>query len=155
MQRLPSGRLDVMALCQIFTSLVGQLSHPLTLHCIIDGISDFDTVLGGWARDMDIVMDCFRDITMRLGGQQRYQRAAAVKILLGSSEMSTGIYGFLDGDQVIDLSAGHMYGQEVTPGVLIEALQSQVSPVPWESSIIETQSQYSGQSTGSLEGRFP
>lgn len=155
-ETLPRGGFDIMALCQIFSSLLDQLSHNVSLYCIIDSISDFETILGGWAREMSIVMDYFGGITMRFNGPHRHQEAASVKFLLASAERSDRIRHYCAWDQVIDLRAGHMYGPELSPGLLTEALQGQVSH-PWESSEVDSPSQpleYSSTSSGSLSGRL-
>ncbi|ROV90386.1 hypothetical protein VPNG_10015 [Cytospora leucostoma] len=138
--------LHIRALCQIFSSLLDQLPPKINLYCILDGISDFETVLGGWADEMRVVGECIQAITTRFKAHI-HADAATVKLLLASAERSDGICDFFVADQMIDLRAGHLYGQDVSPGVLVEALQGQVS-YPWESSVGEVESQYFEQLDG-------
>lgn len=42
-----AGGLHIRALCQIVRELMDQIPPNITLYCILDSISDFETVLGG------------------------------------------------------------------------------------------------------------
>lgn len=101
---------------------------------------------------MRVVRECIRAIMMRLYGPHIQADAATVKFLLASAERSDRICDFFSTDQMIDLRAGHLHGQDVSPGLVIETLQSQVS-YPWESPVGELETQHFGQLDGNGSGR--
>lgn len=105
---------DVHAACQIFQRLISALPSGTTIHCIIDGISEFDTDLWQRSRYLKMVLNCLRASVMSSGmsdGQEAY-----LKVLMTCTHSSSkAMREILTGEHQISLGAGDFLSQPLSP----------------------------------------
>lgn len=105
---------DIQTACQMFEKLVSVLPAGTTIHCIIDGISEFDTELWERSKYLKMVVDCLRASVMSSNALQN--REAHLKVLMTSANSSSkGMREILTGEQQISLRAGNFLSQPVSP----------------------------------------
>jgi hypothetical protein len=78
------GEHDIHSLCCLFSKVITQLDPYRPVFCVIDGISEMETVLDGWREDTCSIIEMLRglvDDTSRAG--------PALRVLLTSSVRST------------------------------------------------------------------
>lgn len=105
---------DVRAACQMFEKLVSVLPPGTTIHCIIDGISEFDTELWERSRYLKMVLDCLRALVM--SSSTLHKNEAHLKVLMTSAHSSSkAMRELLTEEQQISLRAGNFLSQPVSP----------------------------------------
>lgn len=115
--------LDVWTVCRVFIDLVCQLPLGTTIHCILDSISQFETVIGNWVEDLRIVIDCLQWCVANL----ETSAGLCMKSLFSSADASTRVRDLVPSEQQVDLSSGVYYGFVPTLGALITELSTQLS----------------------------
>lgn len=113
--------IDVQTMCRIFIGLLNQLPPGSTVHCIVDGVSQFETVLFGMAPNMWTIVDCLQWCVSNTNA------SVFMKLLLSSADASTVVHDLIPYNQQVDLRSGHMYGSVALPRALIMDLSSQLS----------------------------
>lgn len=93
-------------LCQIFEQLVVNLSSRVSVYCIIDGVSSFETSLYGWVDELDEIFDYFLQCMVQTSG---YSTRAAIKFLLVSADKSTSLWRRVPENCHVDLRAGNFH----------------------------------------------
>jgi hypothetical protein len=103
---------DVSSLCRLFCELVVRSSPARPIFCIIDGVSEIETVLHGCRDDACTVIDALLDLV-------EHDRAGpAVRVLLSSSERSTELAeSVIPPDRRISLLAAHSLGTRSFPAL--------------------------------------
>lgn len=105
---------DVRAACQMLQSLVSGLPPGTTIRCIIDGISEFDTVLWERSRYLKMVLNCLRASVMSSGTSDR--QMACLKVLMTCAHSSSkAMRDILTEDHQISLEAGDFLSQPLSP----------------------------------------
>lgn len=99
---------DIPTLCRVFCHLVVQLEPSRPVFCIIDGVSELETVLDGWQDDTCCIVKTLLglvDDTSRAG--------PALKVLLTSSERSTKLVdSVILPDRRISMPAARVLGSQ-------------------------------------------
>lgn len=113
--------IDTRTMCRIFTGLLGQLPPGTTVHCVIDGVSQFETVLFGMAEEMRIVVDCLQWCVSSTN------TPVFIKVLLASADASTVVRHLIPYHQQVDLRSGDFYGSGESSRALMMDLSSQLS----------------------------
>lgn len=118
--------LDVGTVCDIFAALLGQLPKTSTVHCIIDGLSCFETSIGNWSEDICEVVEVLSGCcsSRMCDGQW-----ANFKLLLASADKSTVVRNLpvFSRNGIVELRAGEFYSSLLSPTALISDLQNQKS----------------------------
>lgn len=105
---------DVRAACQIFQRLVSVLPPGTTIHCIIDGVSEFDTDLWQRSRYLKMVINCLRASVMSSGTSGGHE--AYLKVLMTCTNSSSkAMREILTGEHQISLEAGDFLSQSLSP----------------------------------------
>jgi hypothetical protein len=78
------GEHDIHSLCCLFSKVIVQLDPCQPVFCIIDGISEIETVLDGWREDTCSIIEMLRGL---VGDTSR--AGPALRVLLTSSVRST------------------------------------------------------------------
>lgn len=105
---------DVRAACQIFQKLVSTLPSGTTVHCIVDGISEFDTDLWERSRYLKMVLNCLRASVMASGTPGGHE--AYLKVLMTCTHSSSkAMREILTGEHQISLEAGDFLSQPLSP----------------------------------------
>jgi hypothetical protein len=86
------------ALCHLFQVLLEQVPPHMTVYCVIDDISQFETTLGGWDEELSYVVRRLQYLTRR-------RRGSVLKVLMTTAQRSIKVFRQLDGDDSISLSA--------------------------------------------------
>lgn len=114
--------LDVGTVCDIFAVLLEQLPATSTVHCIIDGLSCFETSIGNWSEDICEVVEV-------LSGCCSYElsdgQCANFKLLLASADKSTVVRDLsaFRRNGIVELRAGEFYSSLLSPTALISDLK--------------------------------
>lgn len=116
--------LEVVTVCRIFHALLRQLPPSSTVHCIIDGISYFETSIGGWSEDVYEVSYCLQRCCSP--GTANDPRPT-VKLMLASADKSIEVRDLFPQDCVVELRTGNFYSSVVSPRALISDLRGQAS----------------------------
>lgn len=118
--------LDIQTVCDIFEALLGQLPTMSTVHCIIDGLSCFETSIGNWSEGIWDVVDF---LSSCYSYDMRYGPRPTVKLLLASADKSTVVCDLpvFRSNGIVYLRAGGFYGSLLSPTALISDLQTQKS----------------------------
>jgi hypothetical protein len=77
---------DIPSLCRLFCELIVRLDASRPVFCIIDGVSEIETVLDGWQGDTCMIIDTLMDLV-----DDEDRAGAALRVLLCSPERSTGL----------------------------------------------------------------
>lgn len=121
-RRARPGDIDVRVVCRVFAGLLGQLPPGTTVHCVVDGISEFETALGSWAQDLRIVVACL----LWCGANFEAQAGVSVKCLFASADGSTVICDLVAPEEQVDLSAGDYSGSVASPAVMAGDLSARI-----------------------------
>ncbi|KAG8161663.1 hypothetical protein KVR01_008650 [Diaporthe batatas] len=116
--------LEVETVCHIFLALLRQLPRRSTVYCIIDGISYFETSIGGWSEDICFIVDCLQSCS--LPDTSRSDQPV-VKTLLGSANRSIEVRELYSTNCIVQLRSGGLYSSVVSRGALISDLRSRAS----------------------------
>jgi len=100
-------RWDVPRLCDVFAELLWQLPRDTSLYCIIDGISEFETSLWGWSKELRTIMTCFQ--TWLSQNNTEYATTASVKVFLAGARKSTLACDYVSPSCKLDLRAGNFH----------------------------------------------
>lgn len=106
--------------------MLGQLPTTSTVHCIIDGLSCFETSIGDWSENIWDVVDFLSSCcSYNMSDDQR----PTIKLLLASADKSTVVCDLpvFSKNGIVDLRAGSSYSSILSPKALISDLQSQKS----------------------------
>lgn len=114
--------LEVGTVCRIFQAILRQLPPRSTVYCIIDGISYFETSIGGRSEDVCTVVDCLQSCSPL---ETANGAGPIVKTLLASADKSTEIREFFPRDRIVELRTGNLYNSVVSTTALISDLRSQ------------------------------
>lgn len=105
---------DVRGACQMFQRLISVLPPSTTVHCIIDGISEFDTDLWQRSRYLKMVLNCLRASVMSSGTSDGDE--AHLKVLMTCTHSSSkAMREILTGEHQISLGAGDFLSQSLSP----------------------------------------
>lgn len=126
--------LEVGTVCHIFRAMLRQLPPSSTVYCIIDGISYFETSIGGRSEDVCEVVDCLQSSSLNTANGAR----PIVKILLASANRSIEVRELFSADSIVELRGGNFYNSVVSTRALISDLQSQA---PFADSVAEDNSE--------------
>ncbi|KAF3001035.1 hypothetical protein E8E14_006231 [Neopestalotiopsis sp. 37M] len=102
-EQLANG--DLAGLCSIFKRLIEFVNPQLTVYCILDGISEFETSLNGWLDQLKEVFEVLRGLTANTNDPQA---GPYFKLLMTSAEKSTRISRLADASDRIALRAGNI-----------------------------------------------
>lgn len=116
--------LEVDTVCRIFQAILRQLPPSSTVYCIIDGISYFETSIGGRSEDACTVVDCLQSCS---SADTADGARPVVKTLLASANRSTEVRDIFPADRRVELRTGNFYNSVVSPTALISDLRSQAS----------------------------
>lgn len=104
--------METSALCDVFEELVWRLPARATVYCIVDGISQFETSLGGRKEDLqDIVLciqKCISDTWGLDRGDSGSQCRASLKVVLVSADKSIHIGRLIPEEFQVDLRSGNL-----------------------------------------------
>jgi len=95
------GRHDFFALCLLFEALFYQFDERLTVYCVLDNISEFETSMGGWSSDLSE----FVGVLQRIAGEEA--QGPILKVLMTAPHKSIQIYRQLELESQISLCAGN------------------------------------------------
>lgn len=127
-ERIASAQadLDIETVCEIFEALLEQLPTMSTVHCVIDGLSCFETSIGNWSEEIWAVVDF---LSSCCSYKMRDGPRPTLKLLLANADKSTVVCDLpvFQMNGIVDLRAGSFYGSSMTPTALISDLQSQKS----------------------------
>lgn len=115
--------LDIRTMCQIFIGLLRQLPFGSTVHCIIDGISQFETCIDNWDEELVTVVDCLQWIVFNSGATA----GVCMKSLLCSADASTVVCDIVPTEHKVDMSSREYYGSIASPEALERDLSTQMS----------------------------
>jgi hypothetical protein len=93
---------DLAGLCSIFRQLIRSVDPQLTLYCILDGISEFETSLHGWLDQLKQVFDVLRGLSTNATDDRT---GPYFKLLMTNAEKSTRISRLIDSRDHIALRA--------------------------------------------------
>ncbi|KAK0625447.1 hypothetical protein B0T17DRAFT_655176 [Bombardia bombarda] len=96
---------DLAALCHLFSELVNQLDHNVTLYCILDGISDFETSLGGWEEELCLIVEFLQSMVVSMGSMPG---KPVFKVMMTAAHRSIAVYRHVSADNQISLSSGNL-----------------------------------------------
>lgn len=92
---------DLEALCQLFQALLNEVHPDVTIYCVIDDVSQFETTLGGWGEEL------YRVVHMMQTLSRQRRCGPAFKVLLTTANRSIQIYCQIEAGDIISLSAGN------------------------------------------------
>lgn len=110
--------IDTRTACYVFQRLVCQLPHSALVHCVIDGVSHFETSLWGCSEDMEMVVELFQWCV------DPRNVAACVKFLLASCDRSVLLGNIVPRNRKVDLSAGDYARGAAIQGQLIGGIET-------------------------------
>lgn len=96
---------DITSLCEVLEALLGQLGPWVTVYCVLDNVSEFETSLRGWGGELDETIARLRDMVARSVPQ--------LKVLLSAGNRSIMVHKMLDADDCVSLSAGNVHAHPV------------------------------------------
>lgn len=114
--------LEVETACHIFRAVLRQLTPSSTVYCIVDGISYFETSIGGRSEDLCTVVNCLQGCSSL---NTTNGAGPMFKILLASADRSIEVRNFFSADSRVELRAGNFYNSVVSTRALISDLRSQ------------------------------
>lgn len=97
---------DLDALCRLFQALLKGIHPDVTIYCIIDDVSQFETTLGGWGEELTRVVYMLQMLSRQRRGYPTF------KVLLTAANRSIQVYQQIDPRDIISLTAGN---QSSTP----------------------------------------
>lgn len=115
--------LDIDTVCNIFYALLEQLPAGFTVYCIVDGLSYFETSLGGWSDEIEQVVDCLQQCC----DSYESELQVTVKVMLASAHRSIKVCEQIPSEQIVNLRAGKLSSAFASPRRLMETLQGQAS----------------------------
>ena len=100
---------DVPALVYLFGSIVGNMDESKTIVCIIDGISDFETPLRGWDKEIIGVVDQLQNLV------HCKRSGPALKLLMTSANktLNLGSLVYRDRGEFVSLRSGNVSDRPV------------------------------------------
>ncbi|KAH8756369.1 hypothetical protein F5883DRAFT_429860 [Diaporthe sp. PMI_573] len=148
LQGVGSGNteLEVRAACKVFQMLISTLPHGTTIHCIIDGISEFDTKLWERSRYLNLVVDCLRASATSSG--TLHKQEAHLKVLMTSADSSSkAMRESLARDHQISLRAGEFLSQpaRVSNVTNIPGRRDSEDSFPWRHNVTDKSKQMKAQ----------
>lgn len=111
------------ALCWIFQEILSQLPSDVVIHCMIDGISQYETSARGWRDQLRLVVTCFERCIA--DNNQNNSQNASFKVILASADKSIDIYSIVHQDRRVDLRAGNFLPRP-SPQALIASIQNEM-----------------------------
>jgi len=124
---------NVRALVSLFGSIVGNMDKSKTIICIIDGISDFETPLRGWDREILDVVDQLRNLV-------HCQRSGpALKLLMTCPNKTLHIGSLVHRDhgEYVSLRSGNVSDRPVRGFGFNQDVQRMLMPSSQQSSFLE------------------
>ncbi|KAI4950374.1 hypothetical protein J4E91_004256 [Alternaria rosae] len=127
------SRYDVPALVALFGSVVYKMDKSKTIICIIDGISDFETPLRGWDREILAVVDQLQNLVYR------QQSGPALKLLMTSANKALNIGSLLrrDRGEYVSLRSGNVSDRPVRGFGFDQDVGRMLMPASQQSSFLE------------------
>ncbi len=118
------GRHNFIALCLLFEVLFRQLDENLTVYCVLDNISEFETTMGGWMSEL-----CeFVDLLQRIASEQ--VQGPVLKVLMTTPNKSIRIYRQLELNSEISLCAGNILPHSTQQLAFEDDIQRAISHYP-------------------------
>ncbi|KAI4641171.1 hypothetical protein J4E93_008050 [Alternaria ventricosa] len=124
---------NVRALVSLFGSIVGNMDKSKTIICIIDGISDFETPLRGWDREILDVVDQLQNLV-------HCQRSGpALKLLMTSANKALHIGSLVrrEHGEYVSLRSGNVSDRPVRGFGFNQDVQRMLMPSSQQSSFLE------------------
>lgn len=95
------GQHNFIALCLLFEQLFYQLHPSLTVYCVLDNISEFETTMSGWGSEL-----CeFVNLLQRIAGERG--QGPILKVMMTTANKSIRVYRQLELSNEISLCAGN------------------------------------------------
>ncbi|KAH8901253.1 hypothetical protein GQ53DRAFT_814720 [Thozetella sp. PMI_491] len=113
--------LPISTLCNLFGDLLGRLSSSVTVYCIIDGLSQFDTSLYSWNLALWEVVEYLQALVDDRCCDPDHR--APIKILLVSAGKTLTIHELIPSDQHVILRASNSHPRSQPALVMKEALE--------------------------------
>ena len=111
------------ALCWVFQELLSQLPSDVVVHCIIDGISQYETSARGWKDQLRAVVTCFERCIVETNHDNTH--SASFKVILASADKSIDVYNIIRRERRVDLRAGNFLPRP-SPRALITSIQNEL-----------------------------
>ncbi|KAI4685099.1 hypothetical protein J4E81_008912 [Alternaria sp. BMP 2799] len=124
---------NVLALVSLFGSIVCNMDKSITIICVIDGISDFETPLRGWDREILGVVDQLQNLVYN-------QRSGpTLKLLMTSANKALNIGSLLrrDRGEYVSLRSGNVSDKPVRGFGFDRDVGRMLMPSSQESSFLE------------------
>lgn len=117
---------NLTGLCDVFRALLMQVHTQMTVYCVLDSVSEFETSLLGWENEICDVVYFLQTIMM--AGQQGF--GPKVKFLLTAANKSIKIYRQLSPEDCISLSARNVSSHSAHKLSLQRDCQRAISQAP-------------------------
>ncbi|KAK0646902.1 hypothetical protein B0T16DRAFT_446786 [Cercophora newfieldiana] len=114
------------ALLTLFRELIQQTPSGMTLYCLIDGISEFETTNQGWETELCEIVGFFQTIVEDL--RQTSSPGPAFKVLLTASQRSITVVGQINSSDQITLSSSRVLPRSIGASFEEDFLASMATP---------------------------
>ncbi|KAK4119073.1 hypothetical protein N657DRAFT_675165 [Parathielavia appendiculata] len=113
------GEHDIPSLCRVFSELVVRLDASRPVFCIIDGVSEIETVLDGWQEETCLIGNALLSMV-----EDGHRSGPGLRVLLTSSNRSGELADLvIPSDRRVSLLAGNARGRRSYPWQLEKGLR--------------------------------